>query len=67
MWGKLAELYGWNIPAADLERFTPALDSLSERARKALDRDLSTVEPAPVFRPGGGEGGAGGGEEGPLG
>jgi hypothetical protein len=63
MWGKLAELYGWNIPAADLERFTPALDSLSERARKALDRDLSTVEPAPVFRPGGEEGGV----EGPMG
>lgn len=53
MWGKLAKLYGWKIPAEDLERFTPALDSLTERARKALDRDLSTVEPTPVFRPGG--------------
>lgn len=61
MWGKLAELYGWHIPAADLERFTPALDSLSERARKALDRDLSTVEPTPVFRPGGERG-----DEGPT-
>jgi hypothetical protein len=51
MWKNLADLYGWNIPAADLERFTPALEALQERARRALDRDLSTVEPTPVFRP----------------
>jgi hypothetical protein len=53
MWKKIAQLYGWNIPAEDLERLTPALDGLSERARRALDRDLSTAEPAPVFRPAG--------------
>jgi len=57
MWSKLAELYGWNIPADDLTRLTPALDSLAERARRALDRDLSTVEPTAVFRPAG-DGGA---------
>jgi hypothetical protein len=51
MWGKLSELYGWNIPKADLERLTPALDSLTERARRALDRDLGTVEPVTIFRP----------------
>lgn len=56
-WGKLADLYGWNIPAEDLERFTLSLDSLTERARRALDRDLSTVEPTPVFRPGAEAGG----------
>jgi hypothetical protein len=53
MWKKITELYGWNIPAADLERLTPALEALRERAGRAFDRDLSTVEPAPVFRPGG--------------
>jgi hypothetical protein len=53
MWKKITELYGWNIPAADLERLTPALESLRERAGRALDHDLSTVEPAPVFRPAG--------------
>jgi hypothetical protein len=57
MWDKLSELYGWNIPKADLERLTPALDSLTERARRALDRDLGTVEPVTVFRPGDGGGG----------
>jgi hypothetical protein len=57
MWGKLSELYGWNIPEGDLERLTPALDSLAERARRALDRDLGTVEPVTVFRPGGDGGG----------
>ena len=58
MWKKLTELYGWNIPAADLERLTPALDALQQRARRALDRPLSTVEPTPVFRPAG-DGGVG--------
>ena len=53
MWKKITELYGWNIPTADLERLTPALDALQQRAQRALDRDLSTVEPAPVFRPAG--------------
>jgi hypothetical protein len=51
MWNKITELRGWNISAADLERLAPALDALHERLRRALDRDLSTVEPAPVFRP----------------
>jgi hypothetical protein len=58
MWKNLTELYGWNISAADLERLTPALVALQQRARRALDRDLSTIEPAPVFRPGGEESGA---------
>jgi hypothetical protein len=53
MWQKLAELYGWNIPAADLEHLAASLDALYKNTRRALDRDLSTVEPAPVFRPGG--------------
>jgi hypothetical protein len=61
MWKKITEIYGWNIPAADLERLTPVLDGLRESARRALDRDLSTVEPAPVFQP------AGGGEPPPAG
>jgi hypothetical protein len=52
MWKKLAELYGWNIPAADIERLAPSLDALYENTRRALDRDLSTVEPVAVFRPG---------------
>jgi hypothetical protein len=51
MWKKITEIYGWNIPAEDLERLTPALDGLRERAGRALDHDLSTVEPALVFRP----------------
>jgi hypothetical protein len=53
MWQKLAELYGWNIPAADLNQLAASLDALYEDTRRSLDRDLSTVEPAPVFRPGG--------------
>ena len=53
MWKKLSELYGWNIPAADLEPLAASLDALYEDTRRALDRDLSTVEPVPVFRPAG--------------
>jgi hypothetical protein len=51
MWKMMAELYGWNIPEREMERLAPVIEALRERTTKALDRDLSTVDPVMVFRP----------------
>lgn len=57
MWSKLAELYGWKIPPQEMERLAASLDDLAEKSRRVLNRDLSTVEPVPAFRPGSEEAG----------
>ena len=51
MWKQMAEAVQLNIPEAELERAAAILKSLYENVRPALDRDLSTIEPAAVFRP----------------
>ena len=50
-WKKLAEASRLGIPDDELERLAPVLEALEESLRRALDRDLSTVEPVAVFRP----------------
>ena len=51
MWKQMAEAMQLNIPEAELERAAAILESLYENIRPALDRDLSTIEPAADFRP----------------
>ena len=51
MWKQMAEAMRLNIPDAELEKTAAILESLYEDVRPALDRDLSTVEPAADFRP----------------
>ena len=49
MWKQMAEAMQLNIPEAELERAAAILESLYEKVRPALDRDLSTIEPARFF------------------
>jgi hypothetical protein len=51
MWKTIAEALGLNIPGDQLDRISPVLDALWRDTRRALDRDLSAVEPAITFRP----------------
>ena len=51
MWKQMAEAMQLNIPEAELERAAATLESLYKNVRPALDRDLSTIEPAAAFRP----------------
>ena len=50
-WKKVAEGQGINAPSAQIEKIAPVLDALADSARRALDHDLSLVEPVAVFRP----------------
>ncbi len=50
-WKKVAEGRHINVTSAQIEKIAPALDALAESARRALDHDLSLVEPVAVFRP----------------
>lgn len=51
MWKNIAQALGLTIPEQQLDNISPVLDALWRDARRALDRDLSQVEPAIVFRP----------------
>ena len=51
MWKQMAEAMQLNIPEAERERTAAILESLYENVQPALDRDLSTIEPAADFRP----------------
>jgi len=51
-WKKVAEGQRINVGSAQIETIAPLLDALAESARRALDHDLSLVEPIAVFRPG---------------
>jgi len=50
MWKQMAEAMQLNIPEAEMERVAAILDSVYGSVRPALDRELSTIEPAAVFR-----------------
>ena len=50
MWNEIADRLGLNVPAEQLENLTPALDALHKATREMLDRDLSALDPAIVFR-----------------
>ncbi len=52
-WRQLAEGLDLKIPQEHLERSTPVLDQMYADFNKAVDRDLSTVEPVGGFRPDG--------------
>ena len=58
MWKNIAEALGLNIPEPQLNTISPVLDALWAAARKALDRDLSNIDPAITFHPDLGPGGA---------
>ena len=51
MWKNIAQALGIEIPEAQLETISPVLDALWAGTRKALDRDLTEVDPAILFRP----------------
>ena len=51
MWKNIAQALGLNIPQAQLDTLSPVLDALWAGARRALDRDLSSIDPAITFRP----------------
>jgi len=51
-WTAIAHGRRMPIPTDRLERIKPILDALEAKTRSALDRDLSLVEPAPIFTPG---------------
>ncbi len=50
MWKQMAEALRLNIPEAEMEKVAAILDSVYASIGPALDRDLSTIEPAGVFR-----------------
>jgi hypothetical protein len=50
-WKRAAEALDLGIPEDRVKAIAPTLDALMSAARKALDRDLSLVEPVTVFRP----------------
>ena len=50
-WKRAAEALDLGIPEERVETVAPVLEDLMATARKALDRDLSLVEPVTVFRP----------------
>ena len=51
MWKSIAQALGLGIPEQQLDAISPVLDSLWSQTRKAVDRDLSRVDPAITFRP----------------
>jgi hypothetical protein len=51
MWKNIARALGLEIPDDQLERISPTLDGLWAATRRALDRDLSAVDPAIRFDP----------------
>ncbi len=50
MWERIAALREFGIPDDQLKEIVPILEALSKQVRRALDRDLSTTEPALTFR-----------------
>ena len=46
----MAQALGLQIPADEVQRLKPALDAMWSATRQALDRDLSAIDPAIVFR-----------------
>ncbi len=50
-WKNAAQALDLGIPEPRVEAIAPILDGLMAAVRKALDRDLSLVEPVAVYRP----------------
>lgn len=50
-WALIAEASGWGLPPERLESIAGILDDLDRKTRRALDHDLSLVEPMFSFRP----------------
>ncbi len=51
MWKNIAQALGLQIPEAQLDAIAPMLDAMWDQTRRALDRDLSAVDPAIKFHP----------------
>ena len=51
MWKNIAQALGLNIPEEQWNAISPILDALWSQTRQALDRDLSSVDPALTFHP----------------
>ena len=49
MWKSIAQALGLNIPDQQMDAISPVLDSLWAQTRRALDRDLTSVDPAVSF------------------
>ena len=47
----VAEALNINVPDDQLEDIEPLLDDLMKNIRRALDRDLSTIDPVTRFEP----------------
>lgn len=50
-WKTAAQALDLGIPEQRVEAVAPILDGLMAAVRKALDRDLSLVEPVAVYHP----------------
>ncbi len=50
-WKQAAEALNLGIAPERVEAIAPVLEELMAAARRALDRELSLVEPVTVFRP----------------
>jgi hypothetical protein len=49
MWKSIAAALGLPTPEQQVEAISPVLDSLWTQTRRALDRDLSSLDPAITF------------------
>lgn len=49
MWKNIAAALGFPTPEQQLNAISPVLDSFWAEARRALDRDLSSSDPAITF------------------
>lgn len=52
-WQQLGQALDLKIPKDHLDRSTPVLEQMYADFNRAVDRDLSTVEPVGSFRPDG--------------
>jgi hypothetical protein len=46
-----AKAWQFNIPEEELDRIAPIVEGVTAAVEKILDRDLSTIDPLPHFRP----------------
>ena len=58
-WKKIAEIEGFEIPEAELERIIPVLDGLEAAFRPLVESLPHDVEPATAFQPAPDEAGEG--------
>jgi len=46
-----AQAWQFNIPEDELDRIAPVVEDVTAALERVLDRDLSTTDPLPHFRP----------------